>query len=1397
MLDFMKISVRNAKNGTKEIYPRFMIRESSDLMIRGGDFYAIWVEDRGLWSTKEQDAIDLIDRELDRFAADYKEKSGDIFRVLHVSDAETRMISVWHQFCQKDMRDSFHVLDETLVFADSEVSKKDYASKRLPYPLKESDCHAYDSIMSVLYSPEERHKIEWAIGSIVTGESKKIQKFVVLYGAPGTGKGTVLKIVRQLFAGYCSVFDARALGTATNVFALEAFRTNPLVAIQEDGDLSRIEDNTRLNSLVSHEVMTVNEKYKSTYENSFKCFLFMGTNAPVKITDAKSGIMRRLIDVSPTGEKIPTKAYNDAMHWIPYELGGIACRCRDVYLENPNFYDNYTPINMLGASNDFYDFMIDSYHVFNKENGTSLKVAWEMYKTYCEDAKVNYPYSMRKFKEELKSYFYEFSERFTKEDGSKVRSYYTGFRTDKFEPNLEKMPGEEIPEIIPDWLQLKEQQSALDDICAECPAQYASAKETPMRAWDKVTTKLKDLDTRKLHYAKVPLDIVTIDFDLKDENGEKSLERNLKAASKWPPTYAEVSKGGSGLHLSYRYLGDPTRLDLLYSEGVEVKVNTGNSSLRRKLTLCNSLAIAPISSGLPLKGEKMVAKDVVQTEKGMRTTIKKCMNKEIHPGTKPNVDFIYKILEDAYASGMHYDLSDMEPAVIAFAAGSTNQSDYCLKLVSTAHFKSDDASDPVEPEEDIIVFFDVEVFPNLFLVNWKKQGEGEPVVRMINPTPEQVSDLTRFKLVGFNNRRYDNHMLYARILGYSEFELYQLSQRIIVDKDPSAFFGEAYNLSYTDILDFATTKQSLKKWEIELGIHHKELGLPWDKPVPQEMWEKVAEYCDNDVIATEAVFNAREGDFAARKIQVDIVKKMHGIENVTVNDTTNTLSQKIIFGRNKKPQSAFNWRDLSKPVSWTEYDTWREKFGKDYKFRIFDAQGIPTYEEYAESVVLPEGWSILPFFPKYRFEFGKSYWIFDLQKHDKPIKELKEGKDYVLLGEGGRVDAVPGMYTNVWDGDVASMHPHSVIFECLFGPEYTKRFEEIVKARVAIKHKDFEAAGKMLGGALKPYLTDELAGPLAQALKIVINSIYGLTSASFENAFRDPRNRDNIVAKRGALFMTLLSEQVRERGFTVAHIKTDSIKIPNATNDIRDFVVRFGKEFGYTFETEAEFERFCLVNNAVYIAKVRGGEWSATGAQFAVPYVFKTLFTHEPIEFKDLCETKSVTTALYLDMNESLPDVTAEEKELEKLAKAKKEIPKELTDKIAEGHNYVFVGRIGQFTPVKEGCGGGLLVREKEGKYYSATGASGYRWLESEMVEQLGKEDCADHGYYRNLVNEAKASIAEFGDFEWFVSDDPVPEVEEKKAEDGVAPWQKPDIPDVDDIPFDIFEDDEVLWARR
>ena len=1327
MIDFLFIARRTGKHGVIEIYPKFIIKHSKDLMIRGGDFYAIWLQERGLWSTDEQDALQLIDRELDNYADAHK-ADFDNYRVLHMWDAESGMIDIWHRYCQRQMRDSFVMLDEKLIFSNTEVKKEDYASKHLSYPLEQGSIKAWDELMSVLYAPDERMKIEWAIGAIVNGDSKKIQKFMVMYGAPGTGKSTVINIIQKLFAGYYSAFDAKVLGSSSNAFALEAFKANPLIAIQHDGDLSRIEDNTRINSLVSHESMTVNEKFKSAYENRFKCFLILGTNNPVRITNAKSGIVRRLIDVEPTGNKVPAKKYEELISQIDFELGAIAWYCRNVYENNKHAYDDYIPIRMLSASNDMYNFMEDSYYVFKKEDGVSLQVAWEMYKNFCTSTNVPYMSSRRVFKEELMNYFRDYKERVNTDTGERIRSYYSGFKTEKFEKKSGF--GAPVPEKAKSWIDFKVQRSVLDDICKDCPAQYANETGTPTQKWEKVKTKLADLDTSRLHYVKVPENHIVIDFDIPGEDGKKSFERNLEAASKWPRTYAELSKSGAGIHLHYIYSGDASKLSRIFDEHIEVKVFTGKSSLRRKLSKCNDIPVASISSGLPMKGEKMVSTDRVQSEKALRILIMRNLNKEIHPYTKPSIDFIYKILEDAYNSDLTYDVDDMRNAILGFAASSTNQADACLKIVSKMHFKSKEPTAVVTYEAPI-VFFDCEVFPNLLLVNWKFQStpdKDEPTVyRLINPSADDIAKLSQYRLIGFNNRKYDNHILYARMIGWSVEAIYNLSQQII--SEHTGFFGEAYNFSYTDIYDFSAKKQSLKKFEIELGIHHQELGLPWDQPVPEEKWEEVARYCDNDVLATEAVFNARHADFVAREILADVA-------GMTVNDTTNSLTTRIIFGKEKHPRLVYT--DL--------------------------ATGESDDLVEVEPDILTKA-TYLNAFPGYEWVRGE----------DGRMHNMFRGTD---LGLGGYVYAEPGMYYNVALLDVASLHPHSAVALNYFG-EYTKNFNDLMDVRIYVKHKEYDKAKQLFNGKLAKYLDDpKQAKALSQALKIAINSVYGLTSATFDNPFRNPKNANNIVALRGALFMRTLQDEVQQRGFTVAHIKTDSIKIPDATKEIIEFCMKFAEKYGYTFEHEATYEKMCLVNDAVYIARYldadqcqnkygyvpekngeHSREWTATGTQFQIPYVFKTLFSHEPVVFADLCQTKTVSKgAIYLDKNEDLPEGE---------------------------HNYIFVGRVGSFCPIKPGCGGAVLLRESgvndagEKTYAAVGGSKGYRWLESEMVHELQMEKDIDRSYFDKMADDAAEAIAKYGDFEWFVADDA-----------GEPPWQKPDMPwdDVQDEAARNFE---------
>lgn len=345
-------------------------------------------------------------------------------------------------------------------------------------------------------------------------------------------------------------------------------------------------------------------------------------------------------------------------------------------------------------------------------------------------------------------------------------------------------------------------------------------------------------------------------------------------------------------------------------------------------------------------------------------------------------------------------------------------------------------------------------------------------------------------------------------------------------------------------------------------------------------------------------------------------------------------------------------------------------------------------------------------------------------------------------GRGGYVYAEPGMYYNVAVLDVVSMHPTSMILMNYLG-EYTPKFKELVDARIHIKKGEYDKAKKLFNGKLEPYLSSkENADQLAYALKIAINAVYGQTAATYESPFRHKLNNNNVVCLRGALFMIDLKNAVQEKGFKVVHIKTDSIKVPDASEDIVSFIQEFSKEYGYEMEYEGKYEKMCLVNDAVLIAKKekrdkKGKLWTAVGKEFQVPFVFKTLFSKEEIEFQDLCETKSANTAMYLNFNENTGE-----------------------------NNYVFVGKVGSFAPVREGTNGGLLVRTqalKEGenseldiispgfKAVAVAGTTGFRWKERNVIRVNQLEDQINYEYWYQQAENARKTISKFGNVEEFL----------------------------------------------
>ena len=1314
MFDFLKVT-KTFRNSRYYYKPTFITKTSiKDLLVRGQAFYAVFDHSTGFWTKEKARLIEMIDEQVREYAENdvgnsilSDEAHGPV--IVQMADSANHIVEQFDRFCKTLGDNQEHMLDMKMLFSNSEVSRKDYATKTLDYPLQYCPTPYYDALCETLYLPDEREKWEWAVGCMIAGESSKIQKMFAFYGEPGTGKSTIISgiLAKQVMggrkAGYAVKFEAVNL-VGGNEFGTDFLENDSILAYDDDAELDKINARSTLNKIVSHETVRVNCKFKSPFMTNPNCIVFVGTNDPIQLSP-NSGMRRRLIDIRPTGNLVSADMYDECMEHIPFEKSGIAWRCLQVYKKlGRHYYDHYIAEDMLARTSPFHNFVVEN--VMELKDGISLAKAYDMYVSYAEICKYKNVIVRYKFRDTLKLYYDKYS------DGK-----FEGFRWEKI--------GEKRPETVKidicGWLKFDKTNSLFDKKFAGQPAQYANEEGLPSYKWSNVNTTLSDISTNKLHYVKMPEEIICLDFDIRGEDGEKSFEKNLEAASKFPPTYAELSKSGCGIHLHYIYTGgDPKELSRIYEDNVEVKVFTGNSALRRCLTKCNDIPIAELSSGLPMKvkgGKNMVDWDGFKNEKILRAMIIKNLKKEYHPATKPSIDYIDKLLSDAYDSGVSYDVRDMQNDILAFAMGSTNKADYCVELVSRMHFCSKDI---LENERELenntidenapIVFFDVEIAPSYkqyveycnnngidinpeipkdskahFLICWKYRGDGKKIQKMLDPKPEEVEALFKYRLIGFNNRDYDNHMVWAASQGYTPSELYSLNSKIIVEKDRKAKFGQAYNISYTDIYDFAAgdNKMGLKKYEIKLHLDHVEWDRPWYEPIPDDRLVDWVNYCSNDVLSTEVVFDYLKDDYEAR----EILAKLAG---GTVNDTTNSLTTKLLTHDIPDPQSQYIYTDLS---------------------TIF-----PGYEYHPEGIDKE----------RYSTEPGTKI---------STRKSIYMGED---PSEGGFANCPqPGVYFKVGLFDIVSMHPHSAIRLKIFGEEITKRFENLVEGRVAVKHirevgdDAYKEAIRRLGpiieeifDGVKPEDVKAKAKAVANALKTAINSVYGLTSAKFDNKLRDPKNVDNIVAKYGALFMITLKHKVQEMGYTVVHIKTDSIKIANVDDNIKKFIMDFGKKYGFTFEHEATYSKMCIVDDAQYVAyeveadgeKLKEPFWTVTGAKFAPPYLFKNLFTHEEVVFDDYPEIKSVSdAAIYISTDG--------------------------TDK--------FIGRIGSFVAVKEGYGG-ELVRVKGDKRSAVTGTKGYLWNESEIIRK--HPDRLDLDYYRNECDKAIEAINEYYPFDDFVN---------------------------------------------
>lgn len=1220
----------------------FNVGRLHDVVIQGGQFVAFYNAESHFWESRTH-FYDYARKILYEAAEEERSKyPGQTILVMDPQHLSSKVPAKIDALCKACEAEKPILFNQKVLWNTDTPKREDYATKSMSYSINSESCSNYDKLMSVLYSPEDRTMLEWLAGAALCGDGGRIDKFVYLEGEPGSGKSTFLNILEAVIGPYGASIKAEELASTSGMFATSQLKNGPLIAIQHDGDLSKIETNTTLNNIISHEPICINDKYAKTYYVRLNTLLFIASNYPLRLTDSMSGLLRRCLDPIPTGKLIPVEKYNALFQAAMHELGGIANRFVSVYEElGPRAYNGYRSSRIVRSGNALGYWVERNRDIdWSVDGECLLSTEYTLYRAYC-DGTATKPISKSLFERQLRFFWDTSAEEVSENNYKDVRFMdYTWKRKPFRKPifSLYDAESTQAPDVqSDDFLAFTSKfDTSLAVLCADCPAQYANEAGTPRVSWVNVDTTLSNIVSGELHYVKLPENHIVVDLDCRDNNGGKAREVNFDKIRELglPPTYGEYSKSGEGIHLHYIYDGDVSKLTNLICENVEVKVFKGNASLRRKFTYGNNFPVSHISSGIPMKDKKdQIVADGVKDAKHLENIVKKGLRGEFG-SHKVTIDFLDYIIRSCKSKGMSYDLTIYYEDLKFYAAQSTHHSLELPKIVDAMPLKNGSVDKP-------IVFFDMEVFPNYNCLCWKILGSKQ-TNRERFPTAKTVVDLLQdYNLIGFNNKSYDNMMLHQIMEGADSAALYQVSRSVIAQK--MRVPRQVQALSFSDIYDYCNTKQSLKRWEVQLGIHHQECQYPWDRPVPESAWDDIDTYCCNDVEASEAVFNATQDDWEARKL-------LAYLTDMTVNDSTNELTAKLIFGDDTHPQDQFVYTDLS-------------SIFPGYEYTINNGKCTSTY----------------------------------LDK---------------VVGEGGYVSVSLGYYEMVGVNDVESMHPTSACELNIFGTKYTERFRELVKSRKAAKNGDLEFIKKAFEGRLWDYcqITGQPWKKLKSSLKVPINAVYGMTSAKFTNRFKDPRNVDNIVAKRGALMMMTLEDKLQREGVVPVHIKTDSIKIKNFTQEINDEIVEFGKSYGYRFTIEEFYTVFCVFNKTEYLAyNAATGEWESRGATLQNPYVFKSL-VGGCIQPSDYMLTKSVNEgAIYIGDN--------------------------------------FCGKNVNVIAVKKEYGAAMICK-RDGKDVSVTGTKGLYFMEYEEAIEQDFMQMLDLQYYDCLVAEAKAKIEAYVPFD-------------------------------------------------
>ena len=457
--------------------------------------------------------------------------------------------------------------------------------------------------------------------------------------------------------------------------------------------------------------------------------------------------------------------------------------------------------------------------------------------------------------------------------------------------------------------------------------------------------------------------------------------------------------------------------------------------------------------------------------------------------------------------------------------------------------------------------FDSEVFKYDWLFTFKSVDTGE-YVRIWNDSEALTQYLEDDPFLGgFNNKKYDNFIIKAILIGCTTEQIKHISDEIVVKQkngwDIPLLREYKVSFHWFDLLDDCQSGVSLKGIEAHLGLPIRESTVDFniDRPLTEDERREVEKYCQHDVDTTELLYKLRQGYLANKK-------NLALVRGIDVRDGISMTNAKITatYLQAVKPEKPWtDERDYHYP----------DKLLKDYipkeVFSFFDRLHDPN--------------------------------VPDDEMFEKNL-ELMIGDCPATIGFGGIHAAIP-TYTeeatetrSIRNKDVASYYPHLMTIPLSEGQEYGYCSRNIPSPKIYSDTLEDRVKAKKAGDKDK-----------ANALKLVLNTTYGaLLNGNGETAYNnlyDPLMGRSVCITGQLLLLELTNHLLAEcPTLKVIQLNTDGIMVSFDNSDEpkwQEITKEWEQRTG--FELEEDFIRKIVqkdVNNYIEIPvkgepKLKGG----------------------------------------------------------------------------------------------------------------------------------------------------------------------------------------------------------------